>query len=53
MVIRVGGIPFDLLPEVPNKETREAIAEVREMKKNPAMGKAYTDVDEMMKELLS
>lgn len=27
----------------------EAFQEVEEMKKNPALGKAYTDVDEMMK----
>jgi len=36
----------------PNEETKEAIEEVRQMKQNPSMGKSYTDVDEMMKELL-
>lgn len=38
--------------ELPNAETREAIDEVRRMKANPALGKAYTDIDAMMKELL-
>jgi hypothetical protein len=37
----------------PSQETLEAIAEVQEMKMNPSLGKSYTDVDEMMKELLS
>ena len=38
--------------DIPNKETREAIEEVRQMKQNPLVGKSYTDVDEMMKDLL-
>lgn len=38
--------------DIPNEETKEAIEEVRQMKQNPSMGKSYTDVDEMMKELL-
>ena len=33
-------------------ETKEAIEEVRQMKLNPSLGKSYTDVDEMMRELL-
>jgi len=49
----VGGLPFDLRPSVPNAETLEAIEEVRHMKADPSVGKAYTDVDEMMEELLS
>ena len=49
----VGGLPFDLRPSVPNAETLEAIEEVRRMKKDPTLGKGYTDVDLMMKELLS
>ncbi|MCL2693733.1 MAG: type II toxin-antitoxin system RelB/DinJ family antitoxin [Oscillospiraceae bacterium] len=52
-VVRYGGIPLDLRVERPNQETLEAIAEVQKMKKNPSLGKAYTDVDKMMKELLS
>ena len=38
--------------DMTNEETKEAIEEVRQMKQNPSMGKSYTDVDEMMKELL-
>ncbi len=39
--------------ETLNSETLEAMAEVEEMKRNPSRYKGYTDVDEMMKELLS
>ena len=49
----VGGLPFDLRPSIPNTETLEAIEEVRRMKADPTLGKTYTDVDQMMKELLS
>lgn len=38
--------------ETPNKETLEAIKEVEMMKANPSLGKAYTDVDAMMEDLL-
>jgi len=34
-------------------ETIEAIEEVKAMKKDPSLGKAYSDVDEMIKELLA
>jgi DNA-damage-inducible protein J len=50
--IRVQGIPFDLRLETPNAETRAAIEEVQRMKVDPSLGKTYTNVDEMMKELL-
>jgi DNA-damage-inducible protein J len=49
----VGGLPFDLRPSTPNAETLEAIEEVRRMKEGPSVGKAYTDVDKMMRELLT
>jgi len=39
--------------DVPNKETIEAIEEVKAMKKDHSLSKRYTDVDEMMRELLS
>lgn len=39
--------------EIPNEDTLEALSEVEEMKKNPNEFKGYTDVDEMMKELLA
>ncbi len=51
--VREQRIPFSISMEIPNEETREAIEEVRQMKKNPSFGKTYTDVDEMMKELLA
>lgn len=50
--VRQQRIPFDVALETPNTETLEAFAEVERMKKDPALGKTYTDVDEMMKELL-
>ncbi|MBE7063988.1 MAG: type II toxin-antitoxin system RelB/DinJ family antitoxin [Ruminococcaceae bacterium] len=50
--VREQGIPFEISMRVPNKETIEAIEEVRAMKNNPSLGKTYTNVDDMMKELL-
>ena len=38
--------------ETPNAETIAAFQEVEEMKKNPSLYKGYTDVDEMMRDLL-
>lgn len=38
--------------ETPNAETIEAIEEVQRMKEDPSIGKTYTNIDEMMKELL-
>ena len=37
--------------EIPNSETISAINEVQQMKKNPFLGKAYTDIDKMMRDL--
>lgn len=51
--VREQRIPFRISMEIPNEETREAIEEVRKMKQDPSLGKSYTDVDEMMKELLA
>ncbi len=50
-VVREQRIPFEL-SLAPNKETLAAIEEVQRMKQDPTLGKTYTDVDEMMKELL-
>ena len=36
-----------------NQETLEAMEEVRRMKADPSLGKTYTDVDAMMRELLA
>ena len=52
-VVRRQKIPFEIAKDVPNAETIAAIEEVQAMKKAPSLGKAYTDVDQMMKELLS
>ena len=52
-VIYFRGFPFDVRLDIPNEETLAAINEVQQMKKNPDLGKAYTDVDEMMKDLLA
>ena len=46
-------IPFELSADVPNAETVEAIQEVKRMKADPGLGKTYTDVDQMMEELLA
>jgi len=50
--VMVGGLPFDMRISTLNAETLEALEEVEQMKKNPALGKTYTDVDQMIKELL-
>ena len=50
--IREQGIPFYVSREIPNEETIAAFHEVEEMKKNPSLGKSYTDVDKMMEDLL-
>lgn len=49
-----GELPFDMRPHmhIPNAETIAAIEEVQRMKADPSLGKSYTDIDEMMKELL-
>lgn len=51
--IKEQAIPFRIGEPLPNAETLEALAEVADMKKNPEKYKGYTDVDEMMKELLA
>ena len=51
--VREQRIPFAISMDVPNEVTKEAIEEVRHMKLNPSLGKSYTDVDEMMRELLA
>jgi DNA-damage-inducible protein J len=52
-VVREQRLPFEIAVNRPNIETLEAIAEVQEMEKNSSIGRSYTDVDEMMRELLS
>jgi len=50
--VREQRIPFEVSMNVPNEETLAAFEEVRRMKEDPSLGKSYTDVDEMMRELL-
>lgn len=50
--VRENRIPFDISGDRPNAETAEAIQEVQRMKSDPTFGKTYTDVDQMMEELL-
>ena len=52
-VVRQGKIPFEISLNQPNAETLEAMEEVEAMKKNPFLGKTYTNVDDMMRELLN
>ena len=50
--VREQPIPFMLSRESVNAETLEAMEEVKQMKQHPEFGKSYTDIDEMMEELL-
>jgi DNA-damage-inducible protein J len=50
--VRQQRIPFDVALDT-HAETLAALEEVERMKKDPTLDKTYTDVDEMMKELLS
>lgn len=51
--VREYRIPFEISSDMPNAETIEAIEEVQRMKADPTIGKTYTDVDQMIKELLA
>lgn len=50
--IRHNGLPFEVKLDIPNEETMEAIYEVEVMKESPNAYKAYTNVDDMMEDLL-
>jgi len=52
-VVRRQRIPFEIARDIPNAETIAAIEEVQAMKADPSLGKSYTDIDLMMKELLA
>ena len=47
------GLPFEVSLDRAPSETREALEEVRDMKRHPDRYTGYTDVDAMMKELLA
>ncbi len=51
--VREYRIPFEISGAVPNAETVEAIQEVKRMKADPGFGKTYSNVDQMMEELLA
>jgi len=50
--VRQQRIPFDIALEIPNAETIAAMEEAERISRNPSV-KGYTDVDQMMKELLA
>lgn len=51
--VRENRIPFEISGDTPNAETLEAIREVQRMKVDPSLGKTYTNVDQMMEDLLA
>ena len=48
--VREGSIPFRITLNTPNDQTREAIAEVQAMKKDPNK-RLYASFDELLKEV--
>lgn len=48
--IRVGGFPFDVRMEQPNKETITAMLEAERIARDPSV-KRYSDVEEALREL--
>lgn len=63
IIVEIGGVSsmadqrkkahFEISGDAPNEETIEAIKEAKRMKANPSLGKTYSDVDQMMEELLA
>ena len=51
--VREYRIPFEIGGREPNSETIEALKEVKRMKEDPAIGRTYSDVDQMMEKLLA
>lgn len=51
--VRENRIPFEISGDVPNTETLEALQEVKKIKEDLSYGKTYTDVEEMMEDLLA
>jgi DNA-damage-inducible protein J len=47
------GIPFEVKRVTPNPETRAALAEYSEMKKNPGQYKRYSSFNELMDDVLT
>ena len=51
--VRENKIPFEISADIPNEETREALEEGKRILEHPELYKNYTDVDELMKDLLA
>lgn len=51
--INNNGIPFEVKRPMPNAETREALDEYEEMKKNPDKYKRYESFDEIVDEVFA
>lgn len=47
------GLPFEVKRITPNAETRKALAEYHEMKKNPNNYKRYSSFEDLMDEVLA
>lgn len=47
------GIPFEIKRQTPNEETRAALGEYEEMKKNPGAYKRYESFDEVLNEVFA
>lgn len=45
------GIPFEVKRNTPNAETKAALAEFEEMRKNPSKYKRYNSFDEVLNEV--
>lgn len=48
--LRVGGFPFEVKPDQPNKDTIAAMLEAERIAKDPSV-KHYSDVEEALREL--
>lgn len=51
-VVKDQKLPFEIKGDIPNEETLAAIEEVKRMKADPSLGKTYSNVDEMMADIL-
>lgn len=47
------GIPFEVKRQTPNEETKAALSEYEEMKKNPGNYKRYDSFDEILDEVFA
>lgn len=52
-MLREKAIPFEIRQEIPNSATLAAIKEAEEMEKHPEKSKTFSNVDDLMEDLLS